>query len=301
MRNYFDKLGRLLEDWVWGIRIFLQRHLGAHGDLKVLSVIISAGLFIFIRSTIGYSETYRAPVHLSITEEGVAILQYSPMEVEVELKGPAEEIRSFDATKLKVQKTIDSTREKSKEVIELSRRSVLGAGKLRVVRILPPEVFVEYDREMEVTMRLSSPELTGRALQGEAAVVLLPGTVQVIGSENQLMKLVEKGILLPTESVDVSGRTQGFVRRVKVLPPDDSGISKVIPDEVDARITITIQAPAESVYTNALIPTATNRLPIISRPEVTNQADHETLEAPVSEASEAPVSELGGAALPEAD
>lgn len=293
MRKKMDKLGRVLEDWVWGIRVFLQRQLGMHGDLKVLSVIISAGLFIFIRSTIGYSETYRAPVHLSITEEGVAILQYSPMEVEVELKGPAEEIRSFVAAKLKVQKAIDSTREKSNEVIELSRRSVFGAGKLRVVRITPPEVFVEYDREMEVTMRLSLPELTGRPLQGEATVELAPSSVQVIGSESQLTKLVEKSILLPTESVDVSGRTQGFVRRVKVQPPDDSGISKVIPDEVDARVTITIQAPLESIYTNTPMPTITNRLPIVPRINVTNRMDDAVTEAPVSEPE--------GAAVPEAD
>lgn len=280
MRKYIDKLREVLERWVGGYQVFLKRYLGPHGDLKVLSVIVSAGIFMFIRSTIGFSETYRAPVHLSINEDGVAILQHSPMEVEVELKGPAEEIRSFAATELNVQKTIDSTREQSKEVFKLTRRNVFGAGKLRVVRIIPSEVFVEYDREMEMAMRLSLPELTGRPLQGKATVELSLSTVQVIGSESQLTKLIEKSILLPTEAVDVSGRTQGFVRRVSVQPPDDSGISKVVPNEVEARVTITIEAPSESIYTNVPTPTVTNRI----KQTVTEPAVSKTNNAAVPEA-----------------
>ena len=293
MRKYVDKLRRTLEDWVWSFRLFLQRQFGPHGDLKVLSLVISAVIFSSIRLTIGHPETYLAPVHVSITEEGVAILQHSPMEVEVELKGAAEEIRSFDATKLKVQLTIESTRENGEEIFKLTRRNVDGAGKLRVVRITPPEVFVEYDREVEVKMRLSPPELVGRPLQGEASVELLVGTIKVIGSESQLTKLVEKSILLPTESVDVSGRTQGFVRRVKVLPPDDSGISEVIPAEVDARVTITIQSPPESIYTNAPMPTATNRLPIVLRTDSTNRVDSGSIQDSIPESAET--------AFPEAD
>lgn len=293
MRKYFDKGGRAVEEWVWGIRVFLQRHLGMHGDLKVLSLIISAVVFVFIRLTIGHSETYQAPVHVSITEEGVAILQYSPMEVEVELKGPAEEIRSFVATELKVLKAIESTREKAEESFKLTRNNVVGSGKLRVVRITPAEVFVEYDREVEVTMRLSPPELIGRPLQGEATVELLPSAVQVVGSESQLTKLVEKSILLPTESVDVSGRTQGFIRRVKVQAPDDSGITRVAPSEVDARVTITIQTPPESIYTNAPVLTGTNRLPIVLRSEATNRVDAST--------NEAAIPEVDGAVSPETE
>jgi len=270
MRTFTFLVMRRLDSLLRRLRLFFQRRLGPHGDLKVLSTVIAMIVFYLIRLTIGHPQTYRAPVHVSIQEQGVAILQYAPLDVEIELKGAADDVRAFDASELSVRLAIESTREAGGQVLKLTRRHVMGAGKLRVVRITPSEVFVEYDREVETTLRLSVPDLVGRPLQGEATIELLTQTVQVRGPESQLNNLVERSILLPTEPVDVSGRTQGFTRRVRVLPPDDSGISHVLPADVEVRVTITVVTPPESIYTNAPMPTATTRLPVPARADATN-------------------------------
>lgn len=266
----------------------LHRYLGQNSDLKILAFVVALVVFDLIRMTIGHPETYTAPVHATIHEEGVAILSHTPTEVEIQLKGSAEDIKNFDPTRLSVEVKIESAPKENEAYVRLSRRNVIGADKLRVGRITPPGIFVAYDREVEMTMRLKNPDLLGKPLQGEATVDLISNEVKVKGPESKLQKLIEKGILLPTELVDVSGRTQGFIKRVKVLPPDDSGISHVIPADVEARVYITIQPLPESVYTNAPTPTGTNRAPIAARASSTNLTSTSTTEvqgdfAPTSE------------------
>ncbi len=265
MRLIFLKFLDLTEIPLQKIQVFLQRYLGPHGDLKVLAFAIALVVFSLIRTTIGHPETFTAPVHTTIDEKGVAILRYSPNEVEIELKGSADDIKSFDRTQLKVEVKIESAPKENEGYVKLLRRHVVGAGKLRVGKITPSGILVEYDREVEMTMRLKEPELLGKPLQGEASVELISNEVKVTGPESQLQKLSEKSILLPTDAIDVSGKTQGFIKRVKVQPPNDSGISQVIPTEVEARVYITIMPPPESIYTNAPTPTVTNRIPLAVR------------------------------------
>ncbi len=270
MRVGFAKLLDVVEIPLIKLQAYLHRYLGQNSDLKILAFVVGLVVFNLIRMAIGHPETYTAPVHATISEEGVAILSHSPTEVEIELKGSADDIKSFDPSGLKVEVKIESAPQVNEAYVRLSRRNVIGSGKLRVGRITPPGIFVEYDREVEMTMRLKHPDLLGKPLQGEASVDLISNEVKVKGPESKLQELIEKSILLPTEPVDVAGRTQGFIKRVKVLPPDDSGISHVIPTEVEARVYIVIEPPPESIYTNAPTPTVTNRTPMAGRTSSTN-------------------------------
>ncbi len=273
MRLFFEKFLDLAEFWFLRTQDFMQRYLGFNGDLKVLALVIAFVVFGLIRTTIGHPEIYTAPVRVTINAEGVAILRYSPSEVEIELKGSADDIRSFDRTQLKVEVKIDSAPKEKIANVTLVRRNIVGSGKLRVGKITPDEIRVEYDQEFEMTMRVKEPELLGKPLQGEASVRLISNEIKVTGPESQLQKLIEKSVLIPTESIDVTGKTQSFIKRIKVLPPNDSGISQVKPMELEARVDITIVPPTESIYTNAPTPTATNRLPLTvktSADELTN-------------------------------
>ena len=44
--------------------------------------------------------------------------------------------------------------------------------------------------------------------------------------------------MIPTDPIDVAGKTQGFTKAVKIRPPVDSGISSVQPEEVEAKVEI---------------------------------------------------------------
>lgn len=262
MRSIFLKSLDLTEHMLQQAQKGLQRYLGFNGDLKVLASVIALVVFSLIRTTIGNPETYTAPVHATIDAKGVAILRYSPSEVEIELKGSADDIRSFDQTQLKVEVKIDSAPKGKIANVTLMRGNIVGAGKLRVGKITPAEIRVEYDQEFEIKMMVKEPELLGKPLQGEASVRLISNEVKVTGPESQLQKLIAKSVLIPTDSIDVTGKTQSFIKRVKVLPPDDSGISQVKPMELEARVDITIVPPTESIYTNAPTPTVTSRIPL---------------------------------------
>lgn len=261
MRLFFERLLDQTELSLQKFQDLLQRYLGFNGDLKVLALVIAFVVFSLIRTTIGHPETFMAPVIATVDKEGVAILRYSPTEVAIELKGSADDIKSFDRTQLKVEVKLEAAQKEPAAYVKLSRRNIVGAGKLRVGKITPTEIRVEYDQEFEMTMMVKVPELLGKPLQGEASIELISNEVKVKGPESQLQKLIDKSILLPTDPVDVSGKTQGFVKRVKVLPPDDSGISQVIPTDVEARVYITIVHPPESIYTNAPTPTVSDRMP----------------------------------------
>ena len=224
------------------------RYLGPNGDLQILAVVVSLVIFSLIRTTIGHPETFTAPVIATVNVDGVAVLSQSPNEVKIRLKGPEEEINKFDPTGLKVKVDIRSVPDSRQKMIPLKLRYVVGNGKLRVVGIEPSEIEVVYDREIEMDMYLMPPSLIGRPLQGEAGVELETKTVRVKGPESQLQKLKDNGIKIPTDVVDVEGKTQDFSKSVRVKPPDDSGISSFTPSEVEVKVSIVNIPLAEPLY-----------------------------------------------------
>ena len=274
MRLFFEKLLDLTELFLQKIQEFVQRYLGFNGDLKVLALASAFVVFMLIRATIGHLETYKVPVHATIDNQGYAIINFTPSEVEVELKGSADDIKSFDRTQLKVEVKIKSILQVNEtnvtpsqvEIVTLSQKNIVGSGKLRFVKITPAKISVAHVKEFGMTMMVKQPELLGKPLQGEASVKLTSNEVKVTGPESQLKKLIEKSVLLPTEPIDVTGKIQGFKKLVKVLAPDDSGISRVTPMEVEAQVDITIVTPVESIYTNAPTPTVTDRMPLTVKP-----------------------------------
>ena len=258
IRFFIAMLMRLGRRIGGGVRRLCQSVLGRDGDWKMLSAVVAAVIFILIRMTIGYTNVFNAPVKVTVRAPGVALQSQIPGEVKVELKGARDDIQTFDSSRLKVEVVVNAVEQDVRdETIRIRRNHVQGSGKLRVRRIEPSEIYVRYDPETETEMKLAAPVLAGVPLQGEASVVLRRGSVKVKGPESRLAILLEKNIMLPTEPIEVSGKTQGFTKRVKVVPPTDSGISSVYPEEVDADVTIKTLPMAQPIYTNtpAIMPT----------------------------------------------
>lgn len=247
------------QNGVGGLLKFLQRRLGQCGDLKVLSLAMAFAIFLLIRGAISFTVSREVVLQVSVKKDGVAVLHQTPETVTVSLKGSEDEVRQFDPSDLEVSVKIDEVADEVRaQRIKLTHRHVKGAGKLRVSAIEPPDVHVTYDREVTMMMLITAPQLKGTPLQGDAVVSLTTMQVKAYGPESKLQVLREKGIMIPTEAVDVEGKTQGFKKSVRVEIPPDSGISKVEPSEVDAVVSITTKPPAENLYTEAMVPTATN-------------------------------------------
>ncbi len=223
---------------------------GPGGDLKVLSFLVAAIMFSLIRTTIGFTDTFPVPVKVVVKAPGVAIRDQGTSEVEVTLKGANEDIQKFDPSDLDIEVVINEVDPDVEfNFITLRRNDVKGVGKLRVRSITPDSILVNYDREVTTRLKLALPQLVGQPLLGEASISLKVADVIVTGPDSKLKLLRERNFVLPTESVDVNGKTQNFTRKIRVLPPADSGISSVTPSEVEAEIEI-VSPPVESIYTN---------------------------------------------------
>ncbi|MGI5868176.1 MAG: YbbR-like domain-containing protein [Kiritimatiellia bacterium] len=245
---------------------FMRRHLGPSGDLKALSLLVAAVIYYFIQNLISFSGTYTVPVLVSVREAHVAVRSQSDDEVKVTLKGSEAEVRAFDPANLAVRlklSHVEAGTERQK--VKLRASDVEGFGKLRVVRIEPEVISVEFDNEIEQRLPLALPTLTGHPLQGEASVELMRKHVTVRGPKSRLQKLVDDRIMIPTDPIDVAGKTQGFTKAVKIRPPVDSGISVVLPDEVEAKVEIlNIPGPEQSLID--VLPGGETNSPAISPP-----------------------------------
>ena len=273
MRNIMSSIFRGIQNGLGGLLKVLHRNLGQSGDLKVLSMAMALAIFLLIRGAISFTVSREVVLQVSVEKNGVAVLHYSPEKVTVALKGSEDEVRQFDPSNLEVSVKIDDVADDvSDQIIALTHRHVKGAGKLRVSGIEPSDLNVTYDREVAMTMMITPPQLKGAPLQGDAGVTLATTQVKAYGPESKLEVLREKGIMIPTEAVDVEGKTQGFKKTVRVEIPPDSGISKVEPNEVEATVSITTKPPAENFYVEAMVPTATNTTPLTPRQSGTNAA-----------------------------
>lgn len=218
---------------------FARRHLGPGGDLKVLSVVVATAIYFFIQNIINFSETYTARLSVTVREANVAVRNLSTEEVKVTLKGPEGDVRAFNPSQMLVRlKLSHSEAGAEQQTVKLRGSDVEGAGKLRVGRIEPETIIVEFDNEVEQRLPLALPVLTGKPLQGESSVELMRKHVTVRGPKSKLQKLMDDRIMIPTDTIDVTDKTQGFTKTVKVKPPGDSGISTVQPEEVEAKVEI---------------------------------------------------------------
>ena len=250
MKLNLEKISNLGAGLISDLQKACQRLLGPNGDLKVLAFIVAAVLFALVRVTIGFTDTYTVPVKIVVKAPGVALRDQETSEVEVTLKGASEDIQKFDATGLAIEIVIQEVApDVLGELIPVRRSDVLGVGKLRVRGVVPDGIYVNYDREVTTRLKVAPPNLIGKPLLGEAKVRLGVGDVGVTGPDSKLSLLRDRNFVLPTEPVNVDGKTQNFSKKVRILPPTDSGITSVTPPEVEAEVVI-VTPPVESIYTN---------------------------------------------------
>ena len=250
MKRYVGKISDLGSGMVSYLQKACRRLLGSNGDLKVLSFIVAAVFFALARATIGFTDTYTVPVKIVVKAPGVALRDQEASEVEVTLKGASEDIQKFDARNLSIEIVVQEVApDVAGELIPVDRNDVKGVGKLSVRGVVPNGIYVNYDREVTTRLKVAQPDLNGKPLLGEAKVRLRVDEVIVTGPDSKLSLLRERNFVLPTEPVDVYGKTQNFSKKVRILPPADSGITSVTPSELEAEIVI-VTPQVESIYTN---------------------------------------------------
>ena len=228
-----------------------RRVLGRDGDLKVLAVLAAVVVYALVEPvSAGISRTVSVPV--SVQPEGgtTAVVGVTPATVAVTLRGTAEGFTAFDADALRVELRPAPEEGALSEPLSVGPKDVTNVlDRLRVVSVSPASVAVDYDfmSKIVTTNFVAKPRLLGRPIQGVASVSLPTNlAVTVYGSVKRLGAFSAKGIRLPTDPVDVEGKTESFDAVVAIRPPEDSGITSVEPAEVRAHVEIRTHAAIDA-------------------------------------------------------
>jgi YbbR domain-containing protein len=204
----------------------------------LLSLLLACVIFFTVRENISNIATY--PVDVEIERDpGMAVMAVRPMSVRVTFRGALSELRALDPRNLRVLvRTPRPDRIGGTVRVVLHGRNVRGRGSTRVVGLDPAEVQISFDHQGEREFAVAPPATEGAPLRGRAEVSYEPRTVRVRGARLQLDQIHAEGTRLQTEAVDVEGRAQSFVRRVRVVPPAGAWMPEILPDAVTATVTI---------------------------------------------------------------
>lgn len=269
-------LGRLLSLAGRAVHPFeraARRVLGPDGDLKVLAVAGAIVLYLLARPVAaGIERTVSVPVRVKSATNTVAVVGVTPSSVAVTLRGSTDGFTAFDPDALRVDLAATPEEGALSGVLAVGTKNVTNVlDRLRVVSVSPSTVSVDYDfmSKMVTTNFVATPRLVGVPVQGTASVSIPTNfAVTVYGSVKKLGAFSAKGIRLPTDPVDVEGKTESFDSVVAIRPPDDSGITSVEPAEMPVHVEIRTRAAddAGEIHVSA---------PILLAPETAKPAPKE--------------------------
>ena len=185
---------------------------------KVLSIALAIVLFIFHRMNVLENRFFSVPLYPELNNVLTPANSY-PRMVRVSLRGEANSI--FPILEEDIEAYIDLTRYSKKgnyrAPVQIRRRgTALGVEPLEIT-VDPPEVSVELDEKMSKHVPLK-PNFEGYLESGYEMVsyTLIPTQVVVDGPKDLLEQVLE----LPTETIEIEGRSEDFTTTVHILNRD---------------------------------------------------------------------------------
>jgi len=217
--------------------------------LKLLAVVLAALCFYAIRGTRSAEITHDEIPVLVEVDSGIAILDQEPRTVSVTYRGSKEDLLRLDRKQMQVVvRPKASSPDGAEKVLLLPRNVQHGVSGVTVVDIEPEGVALVFDREIEKTVPVAKPEISGKPLMGNAEIEYEPRSVVVRGPKRAL----DLHKFLKTEPVDIEGRAASFSRKVRVLPPGDGAVSEIEPPEVTVEVNIATETVSRE-WTNVAV------------------------------------------------
>jgi YbbR domain-containing protein len=230
-------------------RAFFRNNRG----LKVLALALATISWYAIQEAIS-SEAIIKNVRLHVlADEGWAVLDQFPSEVDVVFRGSDQELRYLQRDQVAVQVNVRGKSSDGVMVVRLRPDNVKAPTGARAVRIDPSEITLSLDREgdkeVPVKVDISGPPPEGFEME---KVTCTPATVVLHGPKQRIASIDS----VRTDPIDLAGRTRSFrLNRTVKLPPD-SGTARVEPDAVRVEIAIaegSSYQEVEGVSVSALI------------------------------------------------
>lgn len=199
--------------------------------IKLLALVLAALSFYAIRGKTSIEVRYDIPLEVEV-EEGVAILEQEPRTVQVTFRGSRQDLRDLEPALMRAVVSPKETDASGSREVELSHRNIEGATGVSVAQIRPRTARITFDREVERRLPVAKPKIRGKPLIGRAEIDYEPRVVLVRGPKRRL-EIKE----VFTEPIDVDGRVESFMKKVRVLS-GDTWISEIEPSEITISVTI---------------------------------------------------------------
>jgi YbbR domain-containing protein len=200
------------------------------------SVLLAVVLWLIVRNLDRTPARFTVPVTYEYPEQSV-ILADRVNEVEVQVRATKPKLRTLQASEFTVR-VRNPDGHAGRELVVLDADDVEAPFGVDVERVSPSQLVVRYEKR--ATRKLPvKPDVTGRPAAGHAvdldAVKARPAEVVVAGPVAQF----EQGMVVRTERLDVSGRTDDLrVRGVQLVPP---GSAFVVEGSLTADVDVPIR------------------------------------------------------------
>jgi YbbR domain-containing protein len=186
----------------------MREHLG----LKLVSLLLGFSLWYAVAREQEAEFSLSIPVELRDLPEGLEVVEQSVQQVEIRLRGPAENLRRLSAQDVHIGVELEDA-EPGERVADLTPRDVTAPFGARVMRVTPSKLELVLDRTVRRTVEVI-PRVVGSPAAGFELheIDLLPSTLDVEGPSSHVEDLAQ----VTTEPVSVDGLREPYSRRVRV-------------------------------------------------------------------------------------
>ncbi|MFW5967794.1 MAG: YbbR-like domain-containing protein [Persicimonas sp.] len=214
-------------------RIFLENL-----HLKVIAALLTLALYLWVSVDREVERTHQAPVEIE-APEGMVVTNSPPETVGVTVRGKWTDISRLESSQLDPMRVrIDSTMDRQGR-IPLNPEMVDLPPGLRAVDVEPNSIRYQIEERHQTTVNIE-PTIVGRPANGYTVeeVEVDPDTIEISGPRHSLDEINT----VPTESIDVSGRSESFRREVRPRIED-----ALVEHELEEPIKVDVELEAEEV------------------------------------------------------
>ncbi|MFO7936909.1 MAG: hypothetical protein R6V06_04795 [Kiritimatiellia bacterium] len=216
-----------------------------NGYWKLLALVIAVLVYFTIRSDISHMREVSVPVEVNLDnaeDKNVAVSSVEPRSVKVSIRGSYIETSEIAESTLKcvVRARQKSAKDMDMVRIKVKPKHLQGFRDVRIVKIDPEYIDVEFDVSESYTVEVAPPELEGDA-RGTVKLSYDVTNAVITASRRFLSTLDLENIRIQCEPIDVSDRLESFTTRVRLIPPGDAANVTVDPSEMVVNVYIIAQ------------------------------------------------------------
>jgi len=214
---------------------FLKRYVVHNFGLKLLSLLLAAGLWLLISPDEQPAEVaVRAPIVFQHVPPHLEISTESIPEAQIRVRGPERVIRQLQGNEIHAE--IDLADAKPEErTYDLTSQQVRHPRDVRVVQVVPSQLHLSFDTRLTRDVEIH-PRVTGNFAEGEQLVKVEadPPKITITGPKHH----VEKIDAAMTDPIDATGTTGAATFTTNVYVPDPL-VQVVQPTTI--RVTVLVQ------------------------------------------------------------